>query len=262
MKAKKSYGQHFLKDEGVARQIAESLTCTDFCPNVLEIGPGKGMLTQFLLEKSFNLHVVEADPDMVCYLEKNFPQLENHLIAADFLKWKPETVFSQSSFALIGNFPYNISSQIVFKMLEYHQQVPEMVGMFQLEMAERIIAPPGTKAYGVISVLTQAYYTGELLFTLEEDAFDPPPKVKSAVIRLTHKEDNTLGCEYRELRIVVKQAFSQRRKMLRNTMKSFIKGDPILEDPLFSRRPEQLSLEEFVSLTNLIRSKIEKTQDH
>ncbi len=258
MKAKKSYGQHFLKDEQIARLTAESLHYEEVGRHVVEVGPGKGMLTKFLLMKDIDLKVVEADKDMIIYLKNHYPQLGAALIEGDFLKWNPDTAFGDEPFAIIGNFPYNISSQIVFKMLEYTHRVPELVGMFQLEMAERIIAKPGSKAYGVISVLTQAYYKGTLLFKLDEDAFDPPPKVKSAVIRLTRKDSLDLGCDYKAFRRVVKQAFSQRRKMLRNTMKTFVKGNPILDDPLFNRRPEQLSVAEFVSLTILVTDIMEK----
>lgn len=252
MKAKKSYGQHFLTSEVISERIADSLSLTDKYNDVLEVGPGKGMLTKYLLEKEYNLKVVEADRDMVSYLNANYPQLTPNIIANDFLKMRLEEEMGEN-FAIIGNFPYNISSQIVFKMVACRQFVPEMVGMFQKEMAERIVAPPGNKTYGVISVLTQAFYDGELLFNVKPGSFNPPPKVMSAVIRLTRKADyENLGCNHKRFRQVVKLSFGQRRKMLRNTMKALIKGSPILEEPIFRERPEQLSVQDFVELTNKV----------
>ena len=225
----------------------------------MEIGPGRGMLTKYLLEKNIDLKVVEADKDMVAYLEDNYPELDGRIIARDFLKLDLTTVFPHfspltshpSEFLLIGNFPYNISSQIVFKMVEFRQLIPELVGMFQKEMAERIIAPPGGKDYGVISVLTQAFYGGEYLFTVGNHNFKPPPKVQSGVIRLTRKEGEP-GCDEALFRKVVKQAFSQRRKMLRNTLKPFFDDPAVLEEDFFKKRPEVLSVEDFILLTNRI----------
>ena len=256
MKAKKSYGQHFLTNEAIAQNIAESLSLVGGYEKVLEVGPGKGMLTRFLLNQDYELVVVEADRDMVRFLQHNFPALKGQIIAEDFLKVDLSVFFKSESFAIIGNFPYNISSQILFKMLEYKSQVPELVGMFQKEVAERVVAPPGNKAYGVISVLIQAYYDGVLLFEVDKSQFAPPPKVQSAVIRLTRKDNQDLGCDPKLFRRIVKQAFSQRRKMLRNTMKSFIKGDPLLEKAIFSKRPEQLSVEDFIQLTLWIDERI------
>ena len=256
MKAKKSYGQHFLTNEAIAQNIAESLSLVGGYEKVLEVGPGKGMLTRFLLNQDYELVVVEADRDMVRFLQHNFPALKGQIIAEDFLKVDLSVFFKSESFAIIGNFPYNISSQILFKMLEYKSQVPELVGMFQKEVAERVVAPPGNKAYGVISVLIQAYYDGVLLFEVDKSQFAPPPKVQSAVIRLTRKDNQDLGCDPKLFRRIVKQAFSQRRKMLRNTMKSFIKGDPLLEKTIFSKRPEQLSVEDFIQLTLWIDERI------
>ncbi len=252
MKAKKSYGQHFLTSDNIASNIAESLQRTDEYKKVLEIGPGQGMLTQFLLLKNYELTVVEADRDMVAYIQKHFPSLHNRIIERDFLRLPLEDVFGEDAFAIIGNFPYNISSQILFRMLEYKEQVPELVGMFQKEMADRVIAPPGSKTYGVISVLVQAYYDGEMLFKVDRGSFNPPPKVQSAVIRLSRKENQDLGCSYKLFRNIVKASFGQRRKMLRNTMKSFLKGDDLLQDEFFSHRPEQLSVADFVKLTNWV----------
>lgn len=258
MRAKKSYGQHFLTSEAISENIANSLELTETYNDVLEVGPGKGMLTKYLLEKEYHLKVVEADRDMVAYLNANYPQLSNDIIGKDFLKMRLEEEMG-TNFAIIGNFPYNISSQIVFKMLACRQFVPEMVGMFQKEMGERIVAPPGNKTYGVISVLTQAFYDGELLFNVNPESFDPPPRVMSTVIRLTRKADyEHLGCNHKLFRQIVKMAFSQRRKMLRNTMKSLVKGHPVLENEIMRERPEQLSVAAFVELTNQIeQAKIE-----
>lgn len=250
LKPKKSFGQHFLHREDIARRIADSLTTTD--GNILEVGPGKGMLTQFLLEKHPALRVVEADRDMVLFLRTHFPALEGRIFEADFLKVPLDQFMEQRPFAIIGNFPYNISSQIVFHMLKYRQWIPEMVGMFQKEMADRIVAQPGSKTYGVISVLSQAWYDGTLLFNVDKSAFVPPPKVQSAVIRLTRKPHDDLGCDVALFRQIVKQAFNQRRKMLRNTLKPFFPDQSLLDDRVFQQRPEQLSVADFVALTRQI----------
>lgn len=252
LKAKKSFGQHFLNREDIARRIADSLQWTDQYQRVIEVGPGRGMLTQFLLEKDFDLLAVEADKDMVLYLNKYYPQLKDRIIAGDFLKLRFEEFLGDQPFGLIGNFPYNISSQIIFKMLDYRQQVPELVGMFQKEMAERVVAGPGSKTYGAISVLTQAYYDGHYLFTVDKQCFTPPPKVQSAVIRLSRKTEQQLTCDPGLFKQVVKQSFGQRRKMLRNTMKSLVADKSVLDGELFKRRPETLSVAEFVELTDYI----------
>lgn len=256
MKAKKSFGQHFLNREEIAERIADSLTINNELGHpVLEVGPGKGMLTKYLLSRYPLLKVVEADVDMVNYLYKYYPQLENRVISGDFLKVDLAAVFEGQSFSLIGNFPYNISSQIVFHMIKYRTIVPEMVGMFQKEMADRIIAKPGGKDYGVISVLAQAYYEGKTLFNVDKSCFSPPPKVQSAVIRLIRKENQDLGCDEGLFRQVVKTAFNQRRKMLRNTLKPlFPEGSTELEDDFFQKRPEQLSLADFVAVTRQVEA--------
>lgn len=251
-KAKKSYGQHFLNNENVAMRIAQSLLKEEGIVNVVEIGPGKGMLTKYLLDQNINLKVIEADRDMVDYLNMNYPELEGNIIFLDFLKVNMHKVFDGQPFYMIGNYPYNISSQIVFKMLKAKELVPEMVGMFQKEMADRIIAPPGNKVYGVISVLTQAFYEGEMLMKISPGSFSPPPKVQSAVIRLKRKELSELNYDHSLFRQVVKQTFGQRRKMLRNTLKGIIKDPDFLNDPDFQERPEQLSVEDFIYLTNKI----------
>ena len=255
MKAKKSFGQHFLGDETIAEEIANSLSFSDY-DKVVEVGPGRGMLTKYLLQKKAELIVIEADRDMVMHIQKNYPELRQQIVSADFLKVDLSMFWRDLPFGLIGNFPYNISTQILFKMLDHKELIPEMVGMFQKEVAERVVSKEGSKVYGVISVLIQAYYDGEYLFTVEPESFIPPPKVRSAVIRLTRKENQDLGCDYKLFRRVVKQAFSQRRKMLRNTMKTFIKDDPLLEDDFFKQRPEQISVEQYIDLTNKIEQRL------
>lgn len=250
-RAKKSYGQHFLVNELITERISESLIYADEYKNVLEIGPGQGVLTKYLLEKSYDFKAVDADRDMIHHLFNRFPEKADHFILEDCLKLNLYDLFNGEEFCIIGNFPYNISSQIVFKILKNHTLVPEMVGMFQKEMAARIVAPHGSKTYGVISVLTQALYEGTHLFDIAPDAFNPPPKVNSSVIRLVRK-DETLACDYKRLRTVVKTGFSQRRKMLRNTMKSLVENPELLSEPVFTERPEQLSLQDFVDLTNMI----------
>lgn len=251
--AKKSYGQHFLTNEAYASQIANSLRADSAANHVLEIGPGRGFLTKYLLKKPWQFKAVEADADMVKYLEKNYPEIKDKIIFLDFLKVSLEKVFDGEEFAIIGNFPYNISSQILIKMINSHALVPEMVGMFQKEVAERVIAPPGSKTYGVISVLVQAFYHGEMLFTVGPEHFNPPPKVQSAVIRLTRKKDTTLGCDERSFRHVVKAAFNQRRKMLRNTLKVLVEDENCLLDAYFNQRPEQLSVQDFVYIVNTLQ---------
>lgn len=249
LKAKKSYGQHFLTSEAITEQIADGLRLQGAYGQVLEIGPGRGMLTKYLLEKDYQLLVVEADRDMVQYLQRHFPALKERIIPADFLKLKLEDFFGSAPFGLIGNFPYNISSQILFRMLDYKAQIPEMVGMFQKEVAERVVAGPGNKDYGVISVLVQAFYEGEYLFTVDKSHFDPPPQVQSGVIRLLRKANQDLGCDEALFRTVVKTAFGQRRKMLRNTLKPLFGDTSLMDDPFFQKRPEQLSVADYVQLT-------------
>ncbi len=252
MKAKKSYGQHFLTNEHLARNIADAIDSS--CERLLEVGPGRGMLTKYLLEKPAQLITVEADRDMVAYLEKFYPQLKGRIVEADFLKVNLEKIFDGQEFTIIGNFPYNISSQIVFKMIDARQLVPELVGMFQKEMAARIIAPPGDKTYGVISVLTQAYYEGTYLFTVGSGNFAPPPKVQSAVIRLCRRANLTLDCNEAIFRQVVKQTFGQRRKMLRNSLRGFFSDEAVLQDAFFHQRPEQLSVQDYVYLVQKIEN--------
>ncbi|MEE9438048.1 MAG: 16S rRNA (adenine(1518)-N(6)/adenine(1519)-N(6))-dimethyltransferase RsmA [Saprospiraceae bacterium] len=249
MRAKKSFGQHFLINEPLSEQIAYSLRREAGYKNVLEIGPGKGVLTKYLLKQDINLRVVEADKDMVSYLEGNYPKLKDNIIFLDFLKLNMKKVFDGEPFYLIGNYPYNISSQILFKMVKHRALIPEMIGMFQKEVSDRVISPPGNKTYGVVSVLIQAFYTGETVVKVSPGSFNPPPKVNSSVIRLTRRENYELGCDYSYFRQVVKIAFSQRRKMMRNTLKGLVTDTSILKEDIFTKRPEQLGVEEFVALT-------------
>ena len=252
MKAKKSFGQHFLNSEDIAHDIAHGLLTEEPQAKVLEIGPGQGMLTKYLIDRDFDLKVVELDRDMIPILERTFESLAERIMQFDFLKVDLNEVFDGAPFLLIGNYPYNISSQIVFKMIEHRTLIPQMVGMFQKEVAKRIVATPTSKAYGVISVLTQAYYDGEYLFDVGNQHFDPPPKVMSGVIRLTRKDKETTIENPKLFKSVVKLAFSQRRKMLRNTMKSLLMGSELLKDDFFTQRPERISVEKFVWLTNQV----------
>ncbi len=251
LKAKKSFGQHFLHKDDVARRIAGSLSQP--YPRVLEVGPGKGMLTKYLVADGRELVAVEADRDMVDYLQQFFPPAGLRIIAADFLRLDLAGVFAGQPFALIGNFPYNISSQILFHMLDYRALVPEMVGMFQREVAVRVVSGPGNKDYGVISVLLQAFYEGQYLFTVDKSCFSPPPQVQSGVIRLLRKPAQSLPCDEALFRQVVKQSFGQRRKMLRNTLKPFFEKKPgILQEEFFLQRPEELSVQAFIELAQRI----------
>jgi 16S rRNA (adenine1518-N6/adenine1519-N6)-dimethyltransferase len=249
MKAKKSFGQHFLTNESIAKDIAYSLEMTGIVKNVLEIGPGKGVLTKYLAAQDTNLKVVEADKDMVQYLTSNKILDDEQIIFLDFLKLNMQKVFDGEPFLMIGNYPYNISSQILFKMVNSKELVPEMVGMFQKEVADRVVAPPGSKTYGVISVLVQAYYEGKTIIDVAPNSFSPPPKVQSSVIRLVRKENAVLPCDDRLFRNVVKTAFNQRRKMLRNTLKPLFGEESLMNDAYFTQRPEQLSVQDFVDIT-------------
>lgn len=252
--AKKSFGQHFLKDDSIAQRIADSLT--GLTEQVLEVGPGRGMLTKFLLAKpQCNLKVVEADRDMVSYLNENMPALANRIIAEDFLKVKFNDIFPEGQFSLIGNYPYNISSQIVIRTIDERERIPEMSGMFQKEVAERVAAKEDTEAYGVLSALTQAFFDVSYLFTVKPGSFNPPPKVNSGVIRLTRRPDHdNIGCDPILYRKVVKAAFAQRRKMMRNTLLGFLPKELLMDEDFFKRRAETLSIKEFIALTQRIET--------
>ena len=257
VKPKKALGQHFLKDLQIAQRIADTLDTFKSLP-VLEIGPGMGVLTQFLLEAGHDLTVVELDMESVDYLNQNFPDLKGRIIAEDFLKLDLSKLFP-GQFCVIGNYPYNISSQIFFKVLDYKDQIPCCSGMLQKEVAERLAAGPGSKTYGILSVLLQAWYDVEYLFTVSEKVFDPPPKVKSAVLKMTRNDRKELGCDEKLFKTVVKTSFNQRRKTLRNSMKPLLGKDcPDYALPIFDKRPEQLSVEQFVELTLISQKHLEK----
>ena len=264
VRPKKFLGQHFLTDLTIASAIADTV---DACPEipVLEVGPGMGVMTQYLIKKPRTLKVVEIDFESVEYLRKNYPELEEGIIEDDFLKMHLENTFGGQPFVLTGNYPYNISSQIFFKMLDYKELIPCCTGMIQKEVAERITAKPGNKTYGILSVLIQAWYDVEYLFTVHEHVFNPPPKVKSAVIRMTRNDVTSLGCDENLFKRVVKTTFNQRRKTLRNNIRpllndinnqreqqglSIIDFTPMLADEVFNKRPEQLSVNDFIDLTN------------
>ncbi len=262
VRAKKNLGQHFLTDLSIARRIADTLDTHPELP-VLEVGPGMGVLTQFLLEKGRDLKVVELDSESVSYLRLHYPaSLERRIIEADFLRLPLDgpQVFDGHPFALIGNYPYNISSQIFFRVVDYRDLIPLCTGMIQKEVAERLAARPGSKTYGVLSVLIQVWYDIEYCFTVPPGVFNPPPKVQSAVIRMVRNDVSQLPCEESDLRTLVKAAFGTRRKTLRNCLRQLVQQwqpdrcDAILQDPLFDRRAEQLSVQDFISLTVRLRN--------
>ena len=252
VKPKKYLGQHFLKDTNIARKIVDSLINTEV-KKVLEIGPGMGVLTQFLLKNdNYETSVIEIDKESVEYLQKNYPELKDRIISEDFLKFDLHK-FSTSQFSIIGNFPYNISSQIFFKVIEERDAVVEVVGMLQKEVAQRLAAKPGNKTYGILSVLLQAYYNIEYLFTVNENVFSPPPKVKSAVIRLTRNSVKKIDCNEDLFLRVIKTSFNQRRKTLNNSLKPIMQNIKI-NDEIMLKRPEQLSVDSFIKLTNLVEN--------
>lgn len=257
--AKKHLGQHFLRDENIAQKIANTLTLQGY-KEVIEIGPGMGVLTKYLIQKDINLIAMDIDTESVEYLKTTFTSQHSELlktkkfqvVEADFLKIDLSDYFRDTPFAITGNFPYNISTQIVFKALEWRHQIPEFTGMFQKEVAQRICEKPGSKAYGILSVLVQAFFSAEYLFTVPPGVFSPPPKVDSGVLRLIRKEIFTLPCNEKMFFTVVKTSFNQRRKTLRNSLKSFALSENLKEDTIFDKRPEQLSFENFIELTQKI----------
>jgi len=252
VRPKKHLGQHFLTDQNIAEKIATSLSPDGRYRKVLEVGPGMGVLTKFLLpRKEFETWVCEIDRESVAYLNENYPELRERIIADDFLR-KDFTEFFSEPTAVIGNFPYNISTQILFRVLDFKDMVPEVVGMFQKEVAVRIAEKPGTKAYGITSVLLQAWYDIEYLFTVPPTVFSPPPKVDSAVIRLRRNNTTDLGCDEKLFIQVVKAAFNQRRKQMRNSLSAFKIKEGEEKNPVFTNRPEQLSVQEFVELTKIL----------
>jgi 16S rRNA (adenine1518-N6/adenine1519-N6)-dimethyltransferase len=253
VKAKKHLGQHFLNDEVIAEKIADTLTLNNY-KTVLEIGPGMGVLTKYLLKKPITTYVIEIDTESVAYLQSNYLNLASRIIEKDFLKYDLNQVLKGETFAIIGNFPYNISTQIVFKTLEMREQIPEFSGMFQKEVAQRICSKEGSKVYGILSVLTQAFYDAEYLFTVPPSVFNPPPKVDSGVLRLTRKENYSLPCDEALFFKVVKTAFQQRRKTIRNSLKTLNLSENLREDSIFDKRPEQLNVQQFIELTKLIEN--------
>lgn len=249
MRAKKSYGQHFLINESLAESIVHlAIEKANGIP-ILEVGPGKGVLTKHLIQNKIDFKAVDADRDMIYFLGKNYPRIKDQLIQGDFLKQRLDQMFTDPEFVLLGNFPYNISSQIVFQSIQYQNHIPWIIGMFQREMADRIIAPPGSKTYGAISVLTQVYYSGKTVYKVSPGSFSPPPKVNSSVILFERKPILPSEVDPKQFRKIVKMSFGQRRKMLRNTLKTIVEDKSLLESELFSKRPEQLSVQNFIDLT-------------
>ncbi len=261
VKPKKNLGQHFLTDLNIAKAIADTV---DSCPNipVLEVGPGMGVLTQYLMPKSRELKVVEIDSESVAYLYEKYPELRQNIVGEDFLKMDLNNLFNGRQFVLTGNYPYDISSQIFFKMLDNKDLIPCCTGMIQREVALRIASAPGSKSYGILSVLIQAWYDVEYLFTVDENVFNPPPKVKSAVIRMTRNDVTDLGCDWTLFRRVVKTVFNQRRKMLRVSLKQIFKDVQAHADfftqEMMTLRPEQLTIKQFVALTNMVGEELGK----
>lgn len=261
IRPKKSLGQHFLTDLGIAQRIAETLSAHRGLP-VLEVGPGTGALTRFLLDEGYNLSVAEIDMESVKYLEQHFPALSGRIYIEDFLKMKLDSLYN-TKFCVIGNYPYYISSQIFFKVLDYREQVICCSGMIQKEVAERLAAVPGSRTSGILSALIQPWYDVEYLFTVSEKVFNPPPKVKSAVIRMTRNNRTGLGCDETLYKKVVKTSFNQRRKTLRNSMKPLLGKDcPYFSQPVFDKRPEQLSVEQFIELTLITDKHLKETEMH
>ena len=260
VRPKKNLGQHFLVDLNIAHKIADTVDACSSIP-VLEVGPGMGVLTQYLMQKERPFKVVEIDSESVAYLHEHFPTLSHQVISDDFLRMDLHTVFDGQPFVLTGNYPYDISSQIFFKMLDNRDLIPCCKGMIQREVALRMASSPGTKAYGILSVLIQAWYDVEYLFTVDEDVFNPPPKVKSAVIRMTRNATTHLNCNEALFKRVVKTVFNQRRKMLRVSLRQLFTASPASAEfyalPMMTMRPEQLSIDEFVELTNLVEAELE-----
>jgi 16S rRNA (adenine1518-N6/adenine1519-N6)-dimethyltransferase len=249
VRAKKHLGQHFLTDKNICRKISDQFTMHQDCKRVLEIGPGMGALTEFLLKREeLEVYVMDVDGESIEYLKEHYKQLENRIFEADFLRVDLRKYMGDEPFSVVGNFPYNISSQILFKCLEHRNQIPEIMGMFQKEVAERVAEKPGSKTYGILSVLLQAFYDIEYCFTVDEHVFNPPPKVKSGVIRCKRNDRQTLGCNESLFIQIVKMSFNQRRKTIRNSIKQLIK-DKGFDHPILNDRPERLSVEDFIFLT-------------
>lgn len=255
VKAKKHLGQHFLTDKNICQKIANQYQKSRGCKKVLEIGPGMGALTEFLLKNDLDVWAMDVDTESIDYLKKNFPALEGKLLEADFLKADLNALLGDEPFSVVGNFPYNISSQILFKCIDFRNQIPEIMGMFQREVAQRVAEPPGSKQYGILSVLLQTYYDIDYCFTVDEHVFDPPPKVKSGVIRCVRNDRDKLPCDEKLFKQLVKMSFNQRRKTIRNSIKPLIKGKG-LDHEFLALRPEVLSVDQFIELTHLVASVI------
>ena len=262
VRPKKNLGQHFLIDLGIAKRIADTVDAYPDIP-VLEVGPGMGVMTQYLVDKPRDLKVVEIDRESVAYLNEHFPRLQQNIIGADFLRMSLDDVFDGRQFVLTGNYPYDISSQIFFKMIDNKDLIPCCTGMIQREVALRIASEPGNKAYGILSVLIQAWYDVEYLFTVDETVFNPPPKVKSAVIRMTRNKVTNLGCDEKLFKRLVKTVFNQRRKMLRVSLRQMFATPPsngFYQQGVMTKRPEQLSVSQFVELTNIVQAEMQKSE--
>ena len=262
VRPKKNLGQHFLIDLGIAKRIADTVDAYPDIP-VLEVGPGMGVMTQYLVDKPRDLKVVEIDRESVAYLNEHFPRLQQNIIGADFLRMSLDDVFDGRQFVLTGNYPYDISSQIFFKMIDNKDLIPCCTGMIQREVALRIASEPGNKAYGILSVLIQAWYDVEYLFTVDETVFNPPPKVKSAVIRMTRTKVTNLGCDEKLFKRLVKTVFNQRRKMLRVSLRQMFATPPsngFYQQEVMTKRPEQLSVSQFVKLTNIVQAEMQKSE--
>lgn len=262
VRPKKNLGQHFLIDLGIAKRIADTVDAFPDIP-VLEVGPGMGVMTQYLVDKPRDLKVVEIDRESVAYLNEHFPRLQQNIIGADFLRMSLDDVFDGRQFVLTGNYPYDISSQIFFKMIDNKDLIPCCTGMIQREVALRIASEPGNKAYGILSVLIQAWYDVEYLFTVDETVFNPPPKVKSAVIRMTRNKVTNLGCDEKLFKRLVKTVFNQRRKMLRVSLRQMFATPPSVgfyQQEVMTKRPEQLSVSQFVELTNIVQTEMQKSE--
>ena len=262
VRPKKNLGQHFLIDLGIAKRIADTVDAFPDIP-VLEVGPGMGVMTQYLVDKPRDLKVVEIDRESVAYLNEHFPRLQQNIIGADFLRMSLDDVFDGRQFVLTDNYPYDISSQIFFKMIDNKDLIPCCTGMIQREVALRIASEPGNKAYGILSVLIQAWYDVEYLFTVDETVFNPPPKVKSAVIRMTRNKVTNLGCDEKLFKRLVKTVFNQRRKMLRVSLRQMFATPPsngFYQQEVMTKRPEQLSVSQFVELTNIVQAEMQKSE--
>ena len=255
VKAKKHLGQHFLTDKNICQKIANQYQKSRGCKKVLEIGPGMGALTEFLLKNDLDVWAMDVDTESIDYLKKNFPALEGKLLEADFLKADLNALLGDEPFSVVGNFPYNISSQILFKCIDFRNQIPEIMGMFQREVAQRVAESPGSKQYGILSVLLQTYYDIDYCFTVDEHVFNPPPKVKSGVIRCVRNDRDKLPCDEKLFKQLVKMSFNQRRKTIRNSIKPLIKAKG-LDHEFLALRPEVLSVDQFIELTQLVASVI------